>query len=115
VVAVLATTLVLERVARVVTICAPLHGTVLAPRLVPLRFVRGISRTHRRARAQAGTCKEINVVAQKDLLVIPYTSGLRAGAEHHVLRGVGHNRIIRDRRLHLLAQELVGQPSSPKR
>jgi pimeloyl-ACP methyl ester carboxylesterase len=105
-VAVLAGSLVPDRVARVVTICAPLNGTVLAPAWFPLRFVRAMSRARRTPPVQLASGQLVNVVAKNDRVVIPYTSGLLAGAEHHVLPGVGHHRIIRDPRLHLLARKL---------
>jgi hypothetical protein len=52
----------------------------------------------------------VNVVAADDRFVVPYTSGLREGGEHHVLSGVGHCGIILDVRLHRLINEVIARP-----
>jgi pimeloyl-ACP methyl ester carboxylesterase len=110
-VAALASEIVPDLVDRVVTICAPLHGTVLAPSWSPLPSVRDMSRGRLSRKTWRATSMMVNVVASADRFVLPYTSGLRDGAEHHVLSGVGHCGIIWDQRLHRLVKEVLDRPS----
>ncbi len=110
-VAALASEIVPELVESVVTICAPLHGTLIAPSWSPVPSVRDMSRANLSRKAWQPTSMMVNVVASEDHFVVPYTSGLQAGAEHHVLTGVGHCGIIWDARLHRLLRDVLARPS----
>jgi len=110
-VAALASEIVPELVEGVVTICAPLHGTLLAPSWSPVPSVREMSRARLSRKAWLPTSMMVNVVASEDRFVVPYSSGLQAGAEHHVLTGVGHCGVIWDARLHRLLREVLARPS----
>jgi pimeloyl-ACP methyl ester carboxylesterase len=110
-VAALASEVAPQLVDRVITICAPLGGTALAPWWSPVVSMREMSRA-RCATATGpwpGTPPMVNVVAAQDHLVVPYTSGLREGAEHHVVPGAGHFGIIWDARLHRLVRDVLSR------
>jgi pimeloyl-ACP methyl ester carboxylesterase len=110
-VAALASEVVPDLVERVVTICAPLHGTLLAPPWSPVPSVREMSRAHLSRKTWQPASTMVTVVASEDRFVVPYTSGLRPEAEQHVLTGVGHCAIIWDARLHRLLRDVLARPS----
>lgn len=110
-VAALASEIVPHLVDRVITICAPLNGTLLAPRWSPVSSPREMSRIRPTSQSWREAPVMVNIVASADLFIVPYTSGLRDGAEHHVLSGAGHFGIIWDGRLHRLVKELIDRPT----
>jgi hypothetical protein len=110
-VAALASEIVPDLVERVITICAPLHGTLIAPSWSPVPSVREMSRARLSRKTWQPASTMINVVASEDRFVVPYTSGLRPEAEQHVFAGVGHCAIIWDARLHRLLRDVLARPS----
>jgi pimeloyl-ACP methyl ester carboxylesterase len=96
---------------QVVTVCAPLGGTAWTSAWWPIPSAREMSRARRSEHSWLTASKMVNIVASNDRVVVPYRSGLVAGAEHHVISGVGHSGIIWDARLHRLVGEVVRRPS----
>ncbi len=110
-VAALASETVPHLVDRVITICAPLNGTAIAPSWSPVVSVREMSRIHPIPQRWQEGPTMVNVVASADCFIVPRASGLREGAEHHVLHGAGHFGVIWDPRLHRLVRQVMGRPT----
>jgi hypothetical protein len=96
---------------RVITICAPLNGTAIAPSWSPVSSVRDMGRIRPVPQRWHEAPMMVNVVASADCFIVPRASGLREGAEHHVLWGAGHFGVIWDPRLHRLVREVMARPT----
>jgi pimeloyl-ACP methyl ester carboxylesterase len=110
-VAALASEMVPDLVDRVITICAPLSGTEIAPAWSPVLPVGEMTRIRPIPQRWQAAPTMVNVVASADCFIVPHASGLREGAEHHVLSGAEHFGAIWDPRLHRLVREVMGRPT----
>ena len=86
-----------DLVAGVITLGAPIHGTVTASRWLPISAVRCMAVDSRLldmiGPVNAFACRVINIVGARDALVLPHWSGFLDGAEHFVLEA-GHLGLI---------------------
>ena len=87
-----------EKVARVVTLGAPLGGTLLCLPAIPVAGIRCMTRHSRVCTRLCGSARMLNVAGTKDALVLPFGSAFLPGA-HHRHFPVGHLGLIRDSRV----------------
>lgn len=88
-----------DLVAGVITLGAPIHGTVRASRRLPIPALRCMAVDSRLLDmilpAKAFACRVINIVGARDALVLPQWSGFLDGAEHFTV-DAGHLGLIFD-------------------
>ena len=99
----LAALLVAERrpdlVAGVITLGAPIHGTVTTSRWLPVSALRCMTVDSRLldmiGSVNAFGCRVVNIVGARDAVVLPHWSGFLEGAEHFAL-DAGHLGLVFD-------------------
>jgi hypothetical protein len=96
-----------ELVSKVITLGAPLAGTVLCSPLIPLSGLRCMVRGSRLLGMVRSSTRMHNIVGTSDRLVVPYSSGLLPGAHHYVMDGVSHTGLIYDHDTIQLVSEIT--------
>ena len=101
-----------EVVSQAVCISAPLAGTALAQRIVPIPALRCMS-THSRLCASVRPSPGMHtIVGDRDRVILPWSSALLDGTDQHILRGASHISICWDRRLLALCRQIATAPQS---
>lgn len=107
-----------DLVAGVITLGAPIHGTVRANRWLPVAAVRCMAVGSRLLEmippASAFTCRVINIVGERDAIVQPTWSGFLDGAEHRCFH-VGHLGLISQPQVTAFIARLVADGPWPYR
>jgi hypothetical protein len=99
-----------QAVGTVVTLGAPLHGTVLSRTALPFAGLRCMVRDSRLCCELQPNTHMHNVVGTADHMVMPYSSGLLAAGPHHVLHKIGHLGLILDSRVVRLVDGILRAP-----
>ena len=105
-----------SRVARLVTIGTPHEGSVLAW-LFPGRSLKqmrpGSEWLRELNAAPLPPVPVVSIWSWHDSMVAPQTSAHLPGARNVMLKGVGHNALLRDRGVAELVAQALGEPSLP--
>jgi hypothetical protein len=99
-----------EMVSKVITLGAPLAGTIWCSSWGPLSGLRCMSRNSRLLGTVHSSTRMHNIVGTDDRVVVPYSSGLLPGARHYVMDRVTHTGLIYDPETIQLVSE-IAKPS----
>ena len=94
---------------KIITIGAPLKGTVLCNYLMPAPGLRSMSQSSEVLKTIIALPKMHNIVGTRDKVVVPTESGLLEGANHHIMKRVTHTGLIYDSETRMLISKILDE------